>query len=281
MRISKILNNNAAVILDDDGQEVVAIGRGIVYRKKVGDLINPSAIEKKFFLSSQTLNARFQEVLITLPIEEVSVVSLIVDYMRMHIGRRVSDSIYVSLSDHIHYALKNHEKGIYIKNELMFDIIRFYPDEYQIGLKGLDIIEENTGVRLPDDEAGFIALHIVNAETENTLGTSMVEMSTKIIEEVLGIISDFFCKELNEKTLAYYRFVTHLKYFAGRIVNNSLFEDDQKDRELLEMMKKTYTESYLCAKNIQEFIAGKYKVSISKQEMVYLVIHIQRAIFEQ
>ena len=111
MRISKILNNNAAVILDDDGQEVVAIGRGIVYRKKVGDLINPSAIEKKFFLSSQTLNARFQEVLITLPIEEVSVVSLIVDYMRMHIGRRVSDCIYVSLSDHIHYSLKNHEKG--------------------------------------------------------------------------------------------------------------------------------------------------------------------------
>ncbi|MDD7281915.1 MAG: PRD domain-containing protein [Erysipelotrichaceae bacterium] len=281
MRISKILNNNSVVALDDNHQETVLIGKGLAFNKKVGDPVNVAAIQKKFCLSSQTLNTKFQEILVSLPLEEVSVVSKIVNYMKMNISKKISDVIYVSLSDHIHYALRNHAKGIVVKNGLMFDIMRFYPDEYQIGLKGLEIIKEETGVQLSVDEAGFIALHIVNAETEHGIGTGKVEKSTKIIKEVLDIVTNFFDTEINEESLTYFRFINHLKYFSQRIVSNAIFEDDDKDEELLDMMKITYAQSYMCATNIQEFIRAKYNVSIGKQELLYLVIHIQRAIFQK
>ncbi|MDO4501426.1 MAG: CAT RNA binding domain-containing protein [Erysipelotrichaceae bacterium] len=111
MKIRKILNNNSALVLDEDNQEVVVIGKAIAFKKKVGDVINPAAIEKKFCLSSQSLNAKFQEVLVSLPLEEISVVSKIIDEIKMRLGKKISDSIYVSLSDHIHFALKNYEKG--------------------------------------------------------------------------------------------------------------------------------------------------------------------------
>ena len=281
MRISKILNNNSVVALDDNHQETVLIGKGLAFNKKVGDPVNVAAIQKKFCLSSQTLNTKFQEILVSLPLEEVSVVSKIVNYITINITNKITDVIYVSLTDHIPSALRNHAKGIVVKNGLMFDIMRFYPDEYQIGLKGLEIIKEETGVQLSVDEAGFIALHIVNAETEHGIGTGKVEKSTKIIKEVLDIVTNFFDTEINEESLTYFRFINHLKYFSQRIVSNAIFEDDDKDEELLDMMKITYAQSYMCATNIQEFIRAKYNVSIGKQELLYLVIHIQRAIFQK
>lgn len=280
MKIRKILNNNSAVVLDDDNQEVVVIGKAIAFKKKIGDAINPATIEKKFCLSSQSLNTKFQEVIVCLPLEEISLVTKIIDEIKMRIGKKISNSIYVSLSDHIHFALKNYEKGIHITNNLMYDIQRFYPDEYKLGLIGLDVIEKETGVRLNIDEAGFIALHIVNAETDNGIDTNQVEKSTKIIEEILEIVTNFFEREINEDTLVYYRFINHLKYFAYRIVNQSnLFKDDKQDKQLLDMMKVTYAKSYMCAVNIMEFVRGKYNVDIGNEELLYLVIHIQRAMF--
>lgn len=279
MEISKILNNNSAVVLDDDQQEIVVIGRGIAYQKKPGDKINPAAITKKFCLSSQKLNAQFQDVIVNLPMEEIAIVSKIIKIARLTLDRKISDSIYVSLSDHIHFSLRNYEKQIFVKNNLMFDIIRFYPSEYEVGLKGLDIIEQETGVRLPDDEAGFIALHLVNAQTENGINTSQIERSTKIIEEILDIVMNYFDTAIKEDSLTYYRFVNHLKYFSQRIVCCETFNQDTKDEELLKLMKQTYTDSYLCAMNIKGFIKGKYEVDIGQEELLYLVIHIQRAMF--
>ncbi len=277
MKIRKILNNNSAVVLDDDGQEVVVIGKAIAFKKKVGEAINPAIIEKKFCLSSQNLNTKFQDVIVNLPLEEISVVTKIITEIRMHIGKKISESIYVSLSDHIHYALKNYERGIHVTNNLMYDIQRFYPDEYKLGLAGLDIIEENTGIRLSIDEAGFIALHIVNAETENGMCANMVEKSTKIIAEILDIVTNYFEQEITEGTLVYFRFINHLRYFAYRIVNQSMFLDEKKDKDLLDMMKVTYQKSYMCAVNIQEFIRAKYNIEIGNEELLYLIIHIQRA----
>lgn len=279
MRISKILNNNSAVVIDNDNKEVVVIGRGIAFHKKVGDTVNPASIEKKFCLSSPQLSVKFQDVLVSLPLEEISIVEKIVDRVYMTLGKKISDSIYVSLSDHIHFALKNYAMKIKVSNNLMYEIMRFYPDEYALGLKGLQLIEEQTGVRLPDDEAGFIALHIVNAETENGIGTKKIQESMKIIEEVLNIVCDFFDKDIEKDSLTYYRFINHLKYFSQRVVKNESFSKDDHDQKLLEMMKEVYVQSYMCALNIQGFIKGRYNVSIGNEEMIYLIIHIQRAIF--
>ena len=281
VKISNVLNNSSAVVIDDDNCEVVVVGRGIAFQKKPGDLINPESVEKKFCLSPRELTAKFQEIIVSLPMEEITLVEKIVEMIKMGLGKKLGDSIYVSLSDHIHYALKNYRRGIKVTNSLLYDIMRFYPDEYALGKKGLEIIKESTGVKLPDDEAGFIALHIINAETENSIGTDKVEQSTKIIEEILELIRDYFGKDIQEGSLAYYRFINHLRYFSQRIVSHSTFHEDEKDADLLNMMKLTYRESYLCAVNIRGFIKGRYDVDIGNEELLYLVIHIQRAIYNK
>lgn len=281
LKISKILNNNTAVVTDDQHREKVVIGKGITFQKKVGDVINPTSVDKMFHLSSDTLNLKFQEILVSLPMEQINVVEKIVDETRMTLGKKISDSIYVSLSDHIHFSLVNFEKGIHVTNGILLDIIRFYPEEYKIGCRALQIIEEETGILLPDDEAGFIALHIVNAEMENPTDTSNMFKATKIIEEVLEIVKNYFDMEIDEESLTYYRFINHMRYFSQRIVNGSIFKDDEKDKELLDVLALKYVDAYQCCLNIKSYIKVKFQINIGYEELLYLTIHVQRAIFNE
>lgn len=278
MKIAKVLNNNTVVIIENNN-EVIVIGKGIGFQKKKGDLINPNEIDKKFCLSSDSLNAKFREIIASIPTKEIYVVEKIINTIKINISRKISDSIDVSLCDHIHFALKNHSSGIQVPNNLLYDIMRYYPDEYKVGKISLDIIKEETGVQLSDDEAGFIALHIVNAQTTNPGGTDVILKSTVIIDEVVNIIKDYFDKEITEDSLAYYRFINHLRYFAQRIVKKETFVDKNTDDTLLNMLKERYSDSYMCAMNIKGYLKGRYAVDIGKEEILYLTIHIQRAIF--
>lgn len=280
MRIIKVLNNNAAVV-EDDNQEKVVIGKGITFQKMPGDILNASLVTKTFCLSNEQFNHQFQDILVNLPMEQISTVEKIVDEVRMNLGKKFSDTLYISLADHIHTSLINYANNIQLKNRLLFDIIRFYPDEYELGKKALEIIEAENGVRLSDDEAGFITLHILSAEEDDYEGTKNVYKTTKLIEEIIGIIRDYFDREIEENTLTWYRLINHLRYFSLRIVRGTVFSEDAKDKDLLEILSLKYQEAYICAINVQGFIRARYKVEIGNEELLYLTIHIQRAMHQK
>lgn len=75
------------------------------------------------------------------------------------------------------------------------DIEHLYENEYDVGLFGLKMIEKILNVKLPNIEAGMIALHIVNAEM-TTVGNvdkkneDMILDIVKIIEKYLNIKID-------------------------------------------------------------------------------------------
>ena len=46
------------------------------------------------------------------------------------------------------------------------EIRKFYPQEYKLGQKAIGWIENMTGIDLGDDEAAFIAMHIISSEFE-------------------------------------------------------------------------------------------------------------------
>ena len=53
MKIKKIFNQNA-VLVDDDGQEKVAIGKGVGFDKKRNDLIFHREIERMFVMEPES-----------------------------------------------------------------------------------------------------------------------------------------------------------------------------------------------------------------------------------
>ena len=179
LQIVKVLNNSSAVILSQNGLETVVMGSGIGFNKKVGDLISIEKIEKTFTLMGKETNSKFQELITEIPIEHILVSEKIIHYARDVMQKKISDRIYITLTDHISTAITRYQDGIQIKSALLWDIKQFYPDEFAIGDKAVQIIKDDLGVQFLEDEAVFMALHFVNALLDADMG--LIHKMTKLI----------------------------------------------------------------------------------------------------
>lgn len=274
MRIEKILNNNAVISIKDK-QEIIIIGRGIAFSKRVGDDINEQQIDKIFTLENDDILKKFKTLISDMPIEYMELSEKIIAYAKMKLGKKLNNSIYIHLTDHIHFAIERFKDNLPIKNGLLWETKQLYKDEYEIGLEALNMICEQFGVILPEDEAGFLALHIVNAE----LGEEMpvVQSMTKVMQEILTIVRYHFKIEFNENSLPFYRFITHLKFFAQRLVKGNHYNSTMDD-DLYNVIKLKYPEAFKCSKKIKKFIESTYTYQLTAEEMIYLTIHIERVV---
>ena len=272
MKIEKILNNNAFISIDKSGEEIVVMGRGIDFGKKQGNEVELSRGYKIFSNSDKELNQRLKNIVSDIPEEYMKITEQVVCMLEKGYDKKVNDIIYVSLTEHIHGAVERFKKGIQIKNPLLVDIKRLFRDEYEVSKQALEAIKEEFGIEFEEDEAGYIAQHIVNAQLDDDM--SDIVNVTRIMQDILNIIKYSYKIDFNEESVYYYRFVTHLKFFAQRILNRLTYEDDNED--VFEVFKDKYNESYKCVLKIKEQIKQIYDYELSKDEQLYLMIHIER-----
>ncbi|WP_438497033.1 BglG family transcription antiterminator LicT [Paenibacillus sp. IHBB 3054] len=277
MIIRKILNNNVAVIRDKFDQEVIVMGKGIAYQKKIGDLIDEQVVEKIYSLSTKESFIKLQDLLTEIPIEYFNVSDQIINYAKLTLGKKLNDSIYISLSDHIFTAVNRFRDGVILKNALLWDIKRFYPEEYEVGVKALQYISQDLDIQFPDDEAGFLALHIVNAEEREE--SQDIYRVTKIIQEISNIVRFYFQINFDEKSVYFYRFISHLKFFAQRLVGGNMHENES-DQDLLDVIKSKYKNAFLCVEKIEKYIEANYSYNLTNEEKLYLTVHIQRVVYK-
>ncbi|MGZ7443335.1 BglG family transcription antiterminator LicT [Paenibacillus sp. TH7-28] len=270
----KVINNNIVSAVNERGDELILMGKGIGFQKKEGDAVNQGRIEKRFYLEDAGLYEKYKKLLEEVSAEEMDLAHDIISYARKTLKKNLNESIYISLPDHISLAVERVRKGIEVSNALLWEIKRIHRDEYAVAKTALDMIEERLHVRLPDDEAGFIAFHFVNAELNEEMHN--VVNLTKFLQEVLKIVEYHFTITLDENSLNYYRFVTHLKFFAQRIFNHSTMGD--RDGELYSVVKSSYPQAFQCVEKISSFIEKKYDHTMSQDEKLYLTIHIQRIV---
>lgn len=275
MKIKRILNNNVVVSVDDNGNEIIVIGCGIAFKKKIGDIIIKDKIEKIFVTEDKEMTKKFQDLLHEVPIEYITIADKIVKYTEEKFGKKLNDIIYISITDHIYTSVERFINEGELKNGLLWDIKRLYKDEFEVGTYAIKIIKEELKVELPQDEAAFIATHIVNAQLNESIPSVM--NITKLMQETLNIVRYYFRVDLDEESLDYYRFVTHLKFFAQRLFNEQS-NIISKDDELFDIVKEKYKESYNCVKKIGEFIKEKYSYNITNEEKLYLVIHTAKLV---
>lgn len=272
MQILRVLNNNVITSLDDNQTEIVVMGRGLAFQKKPGDEVETDKIEKIFRPESNDSSRKLKELLEQIPMEYVQLTEDIRKLAALMLDKEFGDTIYLSLTDHIHFAVERHGRGLDIKNGLLLEVKSLYKAEYQVGRSALKLIKDRLGVELPDDEAGFIALHLVNAQ----LGEEMPVLMdiTKIIQDILDLVRKHFGLEYNEDSISYYRFVTHLKFFAQRLISGD--HSGNNYDSLYEIVKENCPEAYPCTELIEAYIAEHYDYRLNKEEMLYLTIHIDR-----
>ena len=272
MKIEKVINNNVIVSLDARGREFIAMGRGLAFQRRPGDIVNEDDVEKVFTLGTREITSKFQQVVAEIPIEHILLAEKIIAYAKSAFGMALHDSIYVTLPDHISMALDRYREGIVLKNPMLMEIRNFYRDEYRVGERALEFLFEETNVRFKEDEAGFIAMHFVNSELDGELRT--VYAMTSLIEEIVAIVREHLTGSCDEESISWFRFVTHVKFFAHRILNGT--DGPDEDFDLYEIIREKYKSAFECAKKIAAFVSDKYRQTVGKEELTYLTIHINR-----
>lgn len=271
MQIAKVLNNNVVVVLDEHRREQVVMGRGLAFQKRVGDLLDESKIEKIFALQSDELAGRLGELLSQIPLEVMTTCDRIIERARERLGK-LQESVYITLTDHCHFAIERQKNGVALRNVLLWEIKRLYPKEFALGQEARALIAQRLGVELAEDEAGFIALHLVTAQ----LNSEMPEVMhvTRVMQEILQLVKYQLRLEYNEESLSYQRFVTHLKFFAQRMLTRTVVEDD--DAELHSAVKDNYAKAWKCAETVALHLQNSYQRSLTTEEIMFLAIHIER-----
>lgn len=274
MKIAKVFNNNIAVAVNDFGQDVVIMGRGVAFQKRFGDDVDPAKIEREFHENADDLTRRYRDLVLQVPEEFFEVAARIIDTALMRLGHGLDESVYFALADHIHFAVQRMRQGIAIRNELLLETSVVYPDEFAIGREALPLIDAAFGVSMPDDEAAFIALHLVEA-SEATSMSNAVAM-TRIVAVALDTITDFLGQELPVGSLDAYRLNMHLKLFARRVCMGERDTIGLADAVLERSVKRDYPDSYRCAVRVIRAVRRECELPIPREERVYLTVHIER-----
>lgn len=274
MKIKKILNNSVIVSLDTNGNEIVVMGKGIAYAKKVGDDVDPNQITKKFILSNLEYPQEIINLLTEVPLECIELVDNIIQFAKQKLALNLHDTLYIALIDHIRASIERFRNGIIFNNKLLWEIKNFYKDEFEIGLYGLKLIQSVYQIEMQEDEASFIALHIVSAETNDNIHQTYAV--TNFIQSITNIIKYHFNIEYDTNSLVYYRFITHLKFFSIRLFSQTPNKRNSLKNDLLDMIKEKYVDSYLCSLKINKYIEEKYHYYLDNDEILYLTIHIAK-----
>lgn len=273
MLILKKINNNVALASTDAGEEVVVFGKGVGFYEMPYELEDESVIQRIFRDVDEKCVGGFANI----ADEVLLVVSDIAAMADKALDCKLAGNLVVCLADHLQYAIERTGDGIAIENPLSHEVAFVYPREVELGRRGIELVSERMGVNLPESEITSIALHLVNAEVDG-MGSSqdmdLVMKSTVILERATQVIEGQLGQQLDRTSYAYVRFVAHLRFLIRRLMRGGCKETENSG--LFRQAARDFPDAYRCAAGINEYLKRDYNWSCSDEEMLYLMMHVNR-----
>lgn len=271
MKISQILNNNVAIV-KRGSNEIIVYSKGVAFKKKPGQIISNEEIQKTYVLDSHDKLEHFSFLLSNTRDEYLQMVNQIIAHGEEQLKIHVSDYLYLTLLDHIDFTIKRLKKNQFIKSPLCWEVKKFYPEHYQIGIYAVSVLQKTTGLDCPNDEAVAIALYFINLQTDASTGDQI--KAIEIVRDILAIIKYHFHISFDEDSMNYMRLVTHLQYFTARLLKQDVY--DSNEQELNMQIKSLYPNAYSCVNKIRTYVQDALQSELTNDEETYLMLHIHR-----
>lgn len=272
-KVNMVMNNNVVLAVNQkSGNEVVLLGKGIGFGKKKGTMVYfpNDVIERSFINISKSLKADYYKLIQQMNIQVMGVCEEIILMAEKAIGE-LNDSIHIVLTDHIGFAIERIKQDMVIENPFLDEIKILYGSEYEIALKAIEAIKKETKVQLPEEEAGFIALHLHSAR--KNLEVKKALKNTKVIKKVVKLLEDELKLDIVSQGLNYRRLLTHIRGGIERVQLGVHLENP-----LLKTIKKDFKTAWRVALKVKAIIESELDVTIGEDEIGYLAIHIDRLI---
>ncbi|WP_294757681.1 PRD domain-containing protein [uncultured Lactobacillus sp.] len=278
MLISQVLNNNV-ILVEDGGKQKIIWGRGIGFKAHAGENYKLKSQDKVFSAISDDDKwlASFKKLSEEVPRKYFELTEKIIQLAREEIDANFDEHLLIPLTDHIFFAVKRYDMGLELSNPMLFDIKRFFSQEYRVGKQAVSLIEQVSGVSLSDDEAGFIAIHLVEYKIQQS-DSSIKNFSNfmEISNGVNNIIEAKFGRKFSENSIAVSRLMNHLHYLILRTnsKNNKSENENQNDSDLLKMLCQHNRKAASCLNEVVYYLQDKLNYNFSDSDRLYLLIHI-------
>lgn len=273
-RIEKVLNHNTVIgIHIEDGQEYLMIGKGIGFGKKVAERIVAGPEVTLYSLQKSTDRGNARELAKSISPECLEIAGQILDAAEQEFGK-IDRNILFPMADHIEYAMKRIQSNEQISNPLTEDIRALFHMEYKVASKIIPILMERKGIRMEDDEVGYIALHIHSAIEDEKVSQAM--QMAQAVRECISQIEQEIGRPIDVMSLAYNRLMNHIRYMAARAMKGEKLKVNMND-----YMGVKFPNAFRIAKKVCKRVERSLKCELNEVEIGYLAMHIERVADEE
>ena len=267
--VIKAFNHNV-VLAEHHGIEKILIKKGLGFSAKAGDRIPASTdLERIFVIENPETNQQFKQLITKIDDRLVGTCEEVLHLISSATGELLDEEMHVRLTDHIAFTVFRLQNNDKIENPFMIEIETLYQKELAIAKEAIKLLEQALDLEIPEEEAGFIALHIHSLKTKDQLSNTV--KYAYICNSALEIIEDELKVEIDRKSIDYARFVSHVRYAVERMLKKITIKN-----ELLTAIKKTYKESYGLAKLVGKMMEEELYAKVPEEEVGYLTLHIER-----
>ncbi|MGH4139077.1 PRD domain-containing protein [Clostridium sp.] len=267
--VIKVINDNILLVYQANTEKIL-YEKGIGIGKHPDDNISKdSSIEKIFSIKNKINYDNFNKIVNTVDDEVIALCEEIIHMISKELNEDLYERVHLSLIHHVEFTLKRLKKGENIENPFLDEIKILFSEEYKLAQKAATMIADKTKIHFSDGEIAFITLHIHAARNDG--GLSNAVRYAFVSNTIIKMIEDELAIEIDGKSLAYARFITHIRFTIQRILNNNSLQN-----KLLHTIKHKYFASFKLAQKISKFVEGELNLKVSEDEIAYLAVYIQK-----
>lgn len=271
-KIVSVLNNSAVMASRDDGEVMVLVGKGIGFSRRPGQNIDPETADTVFSRESGT-GDEMKKLLEHIPADCFDACAVIFRYLNRKLKTKLSERIYLTLADHISSALERSAQQIQLLFAMLAETRVLYPKEYQCAQWAVEYLNATFDVELPEEECGFLVLHIVNAQDPEKQDFA-VRTILRLTREMSLAVQNYLGDDFDYEGMNWTRFLVHMKFLATRLIRKVQLEPNPHTSLSFSSSLLEKTDSVV--KRMQNIVRDGYDTELNELETAYIRIHLGR-----
>lgn len=270
MRAIQRINNNAAICEDGAGHQLIALGRGIGFGEMPHE-VPLEDVRRTFYGIDRKYLAFIDEV----DPDVLEFSAQFADVVTQQVSYELSPNLPITLADHIQFALKRAREHLVVPMPLAEDVEQAHPVEYRLAQMAVRGMRKTFNVRIDRHEAAGVALSIVNAAVApSARGAAEGKREERLFEHIVEAVEHEMGTTVDRRSFAFTRFTTHVRYLIDRVQKGAPIESENSG--LYSVLAEQYPRSTACARAIATEIEAAYGDPLTEEEIVYLIMHINR-----
>jgi len=269
-----VLNHNTLIAVHTENySEYMLVGKGIGFGRKVSERIEAGPNIRVYSLKECTEHGEAKEIVKSVEPVFLEIANEVLEEAEKVFGK-IDTNILFPLADHIAYAVKRIQNHEQISNPLTEDICVLFHMEFNVAKCIRPILYRRLGIKIDDDEIGYVALHIHSAIEDEKVSQAM--QTARAVRECICLVEKETGKTIDVKSLSYNRLMNHIRYMVARVLKKEELKLNMND-----YMSMKFPKEFEIASSICKLIGHDLKCTLKEVEIGYLAMHISRVLNDE